>query len=176
MHPEIGTRLHRFYTIGGKSLGFYDILNMWFNPLSNMFIPALVLIATGYFFTKVLETKKSRLIGGGAMIFAFVLSAILLPFAQNYANAFMSLFIGGAAAALFIGFAINNIARWAINFFTRHPVDVGSDGIARARAFTKPAESENSENGSGKSGDDGEESEAAGNDSDKSGENPTHDA
>lgn len=157
-------------------MGFYDILNMWFNPLSNMFIPALVLIATGYFFTKVLETKKSRLIGGSAMIFAFVLSAILLPFAQNYINAFMSLFIGGAAAALFIGFAINNIARWAINFFTRHPVDVGSDGIARARAFTKPAESENSENGSGKSGDDGEESEAAGNDSDKSGENPTHDA
>ena len=68
-------------------MGFYDILNMWFNPLSNMFIPALVLIATGYFFTKVLETKKSRLIGGGAMIFAFVLSAILLPFAQNYINA-----------------------------------------------------------------------------------------
>ena len=89
--------------------------------------------------------------------------------AQNYANAFMSLFIGGAAAALFIGFAINNIARWAINFFTRHPVDVGSDGIARARAFTKPAEAANTENG-------GEKSETAGNDSDKSGENPTHDA
>lgn len=112
-------------------MGFFEILNEWYNPNeSDMLIPAIVIIGTGYFFTKYLETKKSRIIGAAVMLSAYAVSAILLPLSKNYMNMFLSLYIGGASISLFFGLLLNSLARKAIDFFIRHPANIGSDSNA----------------------------------------------